>query len=112
MCITSENQLREEVRGGDKKSPRKQQVQFKEGRVDTMKKERLIICVCISLSVMMFSMGGMAQAVTWDLFYQATLSNTGPTGNTVLRLSSPNTGTDPYGYIRYKPDTPFALNNL
>jgi hypothetical protein len=56
--------------------------------------------------------GGVAQAATWELFYDAAPSNTGPTGNTVLRLSSPTTGTDPYGYIRYKPDTPFALNNL
>ncbi len=53
-----------------------------------------------------------AQAATFELFYNATPSNTGPTGNTVLRLSSPNAGVDPYGYLRYKPTTPFALNLL
>jgi len=62
--------------------------------------------------IALLCLGGVAQAATWDLFYNATPSNTGPTGNTVLRLSSPNSGTDPYGYIRYTPDTPFVLNNL
>lgn len=62
--------------------------------------------------IALLCIGGLAQAATWDLFYNAAPSNTGPTGNTVLRLSSPASGTDPYGYIRYKPDTPFALNDL
>jgi len=63
----------------------------------------VMLCMCL---------GATTEAVTWDTFYQAAPSNTGPTGNTVIRLSSPNSGADPYGYIRYKPDTPFALNGL
>jgi hypothetical protein len=60
----------------------------------------------------MLAVSGAAQAATWDLFYQAALSDTGPTGGKVLRLSSPNSGADAYGYLRYEPATPFTLNDL
>lgn len=74
-----------------------------------LRAKEITIAIVILLSLISAT---SVTAATWDLFYNAAPSNTGPTGNTVLRLSSPTTGTDAYGYIRYMPDTPFALNNL
>lgn len=68
----------------------------------------MFVVVCIFIG----GAGAILHAGTIDTFYQVSPSNTGPTGNTVWRMESPNSGPDPYGYIRYMPNTPFALSTL
>ena len=61
------------------------------------------------------AMSGVAHADTWNLFYDATISPTGPGGNPVvvrMKSDSASMPATPYGYIRYVPSTPFLFQDL